>query len=288
MNSILVEPQFRLLDCTGVHTLLDWARNEGWNPGYHDAAIFYQTDPKGFYGFYDGDELIAGGAIISYSSNYGFMGLFIVSPRYRNSGLGRKLWYLRRDQLLARLQSPAIIGMDGVVAMQPFYQKGGFEIAYREERFKIKGRQHAIVAEVVPYNSSLWSEVLAYDAVCFGCMRLTFLKSWLRAFGHHAFVYDTPEGVKGLAVIRKAYDGYKIGPLFADNAAIAESLLQACLHTAAEEHVYLDVPVINQEAMELVQRYDGNYVFECARMYYGGAPAIDTDKIFGVTSFELG
>ena len=52
--------------------------------------------------------------------NLDLWGLFIVKPEYRAMGIGRKLWYQRRDLLISRLHNNASIGMDGVVAMQPF------------------------------------------------------------------------------------------------------------------------------------------------------------------------
>ena len=94
--------------------------------------MFWNTDPEGFFGFYLDDILIAGGAIISYQNEFGFMGLFIVHHDFRNKGIGKKLWYLRRDRLIDRLHSNATIGMDGVLDMQSFYSKGGFKIAFRD------------------------------------------------------------------------------------------------------------------------------------------------------------
>ncbi len=125
-------------------TLVHWAALEGWNPGLQDAAIFWATDPQGFYGYFEGDKLIGGGSIVSYDGQFGFMGFFIVHPDYRAKGLGRTLWQQRRDALLSRLQKDAAIGMDGVVAMQPFYQKGGFTIAYRDERYEKTGSAYPI------------------------------------------------------------------------------------------------------------------------------------------------
>ena len=55
--------------------------------------------------------------------------------------MGSKLWYKRRDALLARLNEGASIGMDGVVDMQPFYEKGGFQIAFRDERHEKIGEE---------------------------------------------------------------------------------------------------------------------------------------------------
>ncbi|MCF8076650.1 MAG: GNAT family N-acetyltransferase, partial [Desulfotignum sp.] len=51
---------------------------------------------------------------------------------------------------------------------------------------------------------------------------------------------------------------------------------------------YLDIPIVNTAAKNLVDQYHMTYVFECARMYYGRPPVLPTDKIFGITTFELG
>ena len=41
-------------------------------------------------------------------------------------------------------------------------------------------------------------------------------------------------------------------------------------------------------AMALVQRHGMVEVFGCARMYLGKLPAVANERIFGVTTFELG
>ena len=102
---------FHELDFEGVKTLVKWAEEEGWNPGPNDAEVYYATDSEGYYGFYDEDTLIAGGAIVSYNGEFGFMGLFIVKPEFRGQKIGRKFWYRRRDTLLSRLKEGASIGM---------------------------------------------------------------------------------------------------------------------------------------------------------------------------------
>jgi Acetyltransferase (GNAT) domain len=52
--------------------------------------------------------------------------------------------------------------------------------------------------------------------------------------------------------------------------------------------VILDVPEPNQTAMRLAERVGFAQVFETARMYAGPAPDLDVNRIYGVTSFELG
>ena len=280
--------QLRQIDIEGVKTLVNWAEKEGWNPGIHDAEVYFATDPEGFYGYFDNDELIAGGSIVSYQNAFGFMGFFIVKPEFRSAGIGRKLWYQRRDTLLKRLNPGASIGMDGVVAMQPFYKKGGFEIAFRDERHERVGSAFEIDKHISPIADSDFNEIMAYDKQCFGFSRPQFMETWLKLPEGKTFKYLEDGKLKGFAVLRKVNNGYKICPLFADDAQVAVELYKACLNAASGELVYLDIPVINKAAVELTRTFNTSFVFECARMYYGKAPDLDIDKVFGITTFELG
>ena len=279
---------FQKLDKSGLETLVEWARKEGWNPGKHDYDVFWKTDPDGFYGFYYQNNLIAGGAVVSYNGEYGFMGLFIVLPEYRGLGIGNKLWYLRRDFLLDRLNTGASIGMDGVVDMQPFYQKGGFEIAFKDERYECKGEEQIVSNQVSLIDPSDLPEILKYDTTCFGVKRETFILNWLKIPDSKTFKYVENGELKGYAVIRKVDTGYKIGPLFADDKNMAEELYKACLNGAIGHQVYIDIPLINSDAVQLVKKYKATGVFECARMYYGRTPNVNMDNIYGITTFELG
>lgn len=280
--------QFQQLDLNGLKTLMSWAEDEGWNPGPKDAEVFFATDPDGFYGYYHDGELIAGGSIASYNGRFGFMGLFIVKPEYRSAGIGRQLWHQRRDTLLSRLNDGASIGMDGVLAMQPFYRQGGFEIAFRDERYVKTGTTFDVHKNISPITETDLDTVLAYDTDCFGFPRPKFMHPWLFLRGNKTFKYTEDNIIKGFAVVRKLISGYKIGPLFADNATIAEELYKACLNAVQGEQLYIDIPVCNEAAVEMVSEYEAEYVFECARMYYGAPPTIDMNKVFGITSFELG
>jgi len=280
--------QFRKLDLHGLKHLVLWAEKEGWNPGPDDAEVFFETDPDGFYGYFDNNDLIAGGSIVSYDKACGFMGFFIVKPEYRSLGIGRKLWYQRRDTLLQRLKPAATIGMDGVLAMQPFYKKGGFEIAFRDERHAKVGTACKIDRNISSITDEDFTTIMAYDQKCFGFPRPGFLKSWLKLPGVKTFKYVFDGKLKGFAVVRKASSGYKIGPLFADDANIASELYKACLNSAIGEPLFLDIPMKNQAAAGLAKSFNTTYVFECARMYYGKSPHIEIEKVFGLTTFELG
>ena len=54
------------------------------------------------------------------------------------------------------------------------------------------------------------------------------------------------------------------------------------------EPVYIDIPMINYGAIHIVKKYDAKYVFECARMYKGNPPKVNINRVYGITTFELG
>ncbi|NJD07851.1 MAG: GNAT family N-acetyltransferase [Methylococcaceae bacterium] len=278
----------RPMSRTELDVLVEWAAAEGWNPGRNDAQIFWDSDPKGFIAAELGGELVAGGSIVSYGGRCGFMGFFIVRPDQRGRGLGKRLWFHRRDLLITRLRSPAVIGMDGVFNMQDFYGRGGFVFSHRDRRFEGIGAASETAAALVDLSEVPFAELLRFDTSHFPAPRETFLRAWITQPGSCALGVLREEALCGYGVIRPCRRGYKIGPLFATNEGIAEALFRGLSDFAVGESIFLDVPEDNPEGIALAQRHSMNEVFGCARMYYGPPPVLPSGEIYGATTLELG
>lgn len=264
-----------------------WAAAEGWNPGLHDADIFWSTDPAGFVCVERAGEVIGTGSVVSYDGNFGFMGFFIVRPDLRGQGIGRRFWQWRRDTLQARLSPGAAIGMDGVFDLQPFYAQGGFRFTHRNLRFAGTARTHASDRSVEKLGSLPFTLVEAFDHQHFGFARERFLRPWIQPRGGEALALVEGETIIAQGVIRPCREGYKIGPLFAISAKAADRLFRALTSPFAGAPVYLDAPENNPAALALAARHELSEVFGCARMYHGPAPVLPWHQIFGVTTFEL-
>ena len=271
-----------------VDELVAWAAAEGWNPGLHDADIFWQTDPEAFIAAELNGELIGGGAITSYDGRFGFMGFFIVKPEYRGHGYGDTLWHWRKDHLLQRLSDGAAIGMDGVFNMQPYYARGGFEFSHRDVRFQGMGVKAGSDASIVDLKQVPFNAVIEFDTRCFPVPRARFLQAWIHQADSLALGSLQDNHLNGYGVIRRCGTGCKIGPLFAENHNIAEKLFTALGGFAPGEAIFLDVPENNPDAVQLAGRHDMQEVFGCARMYLGPKPILQDECIYGVTTFELG
>lgn len=273
--------------------LVGWAAQEGWNPGLHDAELFWATDPEAFIAAELDGELIGGGAITTYGNEYGFMGFFIVRPEYRGHGFGDTLWHARRERLLARLRPGASIGMDGVFAMQDYYAKGGFVFSHRNLRFRKEiadkpplgtvGDEGIVLLDEVPFK-----QLLDYDRSCFPAPRQVFLEKWITQPDSRALGCLRAGELVGYGVVRRCQEGCKIGPLFANDLQAAEALYAQLAAFAAGGALFLDAPENNPIAMAMVQQHGMEEVFGCARMYLGPVPAVAEERVFGVTTFELG
>jgi len=264
---------------------IDWAASEGWNPGLYDVDCFYAADPEGFLVGELNNEPIATISAVKYGETFGFIGFYIVKPEYRGQGYGIQIWNAALERLSGRN-----IGLDGVVAQQSNYKKAGFELAYRNIRYEgLSGGTQPENPEVIDLSRLPFDAVDAYDRPFFPGNRTQFLKSWLNQPESIALGIMQKGKLAGYGMVRACRSGYKIGPLFADSPELAESLfISLKAGVMPGKPIYLDVPEMNQDAVALAEKHKMKLVFETARMYTGTCPDLPLNRLFGVTSFELG
>ena len=261
----------------------DWAAAEGWNPGLADAACFATVDPFGFLiGEIDGAPA-ATVSCVNYDDRFAFLGFYIVRPDLRGRGHGLRIWKAAMAHAGART-----VGLDGVVAQQDNYRKSGFRLAYPNVRYGGTVAPAAVPAGIVPLADIAFASLEADDATVFPAPRRAFLQTWLDTPGHlgRAFVRDSR--LAGWGVIRPCRSGAKIGPLVADDRAAAEAVYSALISAHGGGEVFLDVPSVNGDAVALAQSHGLAPVFETARMYTGPIRPLRIERVFGVTTFELG
>jgi GNAT superfamily N-acetyltransferase len=264
----------------------DWAAAEGWNPGLADAACFATVDRDGFFiGEIDG-EPAATVSCVNYDARFSFLGFYIVRPDLRGRGYGLRIW----NAAIAHAQG-RVIGLDGVVAQQDNYKKSGFRLAYANVRYggAVAAPPAARApAGVVALSEIPFAAVAADDATVFPAPRAAFLRAWIDTPGHVGRALLRDGKLAAWGVIRPCRTGRKIGPLVADDHAAAEAVLAALLEGAGDGEVFLDVPSVNRDAVALAQALGLAPVFETARMYTGAIAPLRLERVFGVTTFELG
>jgi ribosomal protein S18 acetylase RimI-like enzyme len=271
-----------------VDFALELAAREGWNPGLHDSQCFAAADPDGFLVAEVDGRPVGCISVVSYGGRFGFLGLYIVVPEFRGQGIGWRMWTQGMQRLAGHL-----VGLDGVPAQQDNYRKSGFVLAGQNVRYA--GRADAAkatrsgAATIVPLAKVEFAAVCADDRRVFPAPRERFLRAWIDMPDATALACVDGSRLLGWGVIRRCRAGHKIGPLVADSSAIATALYEAlCGTVAGADSVYLDVPVPNAAAVALAESHGMRGVFNTARMYTGAAPPCEIERVYGVTTFELG
>ncbi len=262
----------------------DWAAAEGWNPGLADAACFATVDPGGFFIGEVGGAPAASVSCVNYDERFAFLGFYIVRGDLRGRGYGLRIW----NAAIAHAR-PRTIGLDGVVAQQGNYRKSGFQLAYANIRYGGSvAPLPAPPAGIVPLTDVPFASVEADDATVFPAPRAPFLRAWISARGHVGRALVRDGSLAAWGVIRPCRSGSRIGPLVADDRAAAEAIFAALVAAAGPGQVFLDVPSVNRDAVALTHDHGLAPVFETARMYTGAIRPVRLERVFGVTTFELG
>lgn len=280
MNALII----RTMRPDEISIAVDWAAAEGWNPGIADAACFASVDPEGFLIAELDGAPVATVSCVNYDAGFAFLGFYIVRADVRGEGYGLQIWNAAIAHAVAR-----VIGLDGVTAQQANYKKSGFQLAYANVRYGgIVATPAAPRADIVALSDVPFAAVEADDATVFPAPRSAFLRAWIGAAGHIGCALMCNGRLAGWGVIRPCRNGFKIGPLVADDRASAEAVLSALIAKVRGGEIFLDVPGVNRDAVALAQDFGLAPVFETARMYTGAISPLRLQRVFGVTSFELG
>ena len=267
-----------------VSIAVNWAAAEGWNPGLADDICFAAVDREGFFiGELDGAPA-ATVSCVNYGGRFAFLGFYIVREDLRGRGYGLRIW----DAAIAHAGT-RVVGLDGVVAQQDNYRKSGFQLAYADVRYggtiesSRPPQPGTIALTELPFAA-----IEAYDATVFPAPRTVFLRQWIATPGHVGRALRRDGRLAGFGVVRPCRKGHKVGPLFADDRTAAEAVLSALLASVGVGEIFLDVPGINPDAIALAQDLGLAPVFVTARLFTGAIAPLRLDRVFGVTTFELG
>jgi len=292
MSNLRIRP----LQPEQIDQVTDWARCESFAPGVGDIEIYRHTDRQGLWLGWLGPEPIGCIAGVRYNLDYGFIGLYIVRPEHRGHGYGRKLWCHALDHL-ADLRC---VGLEAAPERIDDYAGWGFLPASpttRWQRIDSDGCDQLVGA--LPQGLQLLDgaaipavAVQLYDAQRELSPRPHFLADWLEhPAGSVKALIDAEGRCHGFGRIRPCLlprgEGWRIGPLLADNQALAALLIRHLLVQHAGV-VLIDTPGANPAAGPLMVDLGFERVGGTLRMYRGTLPPVPLDDVFALACLELG
>lgn len=231
-----------------LEMMLGWAAAEGWNPG-KDHKFYFDMDNKGYVLIFADEKPIGCIAAVRYPDKFSHIGIFIVVPDYRRLGLGDRLFKSAIHYLGDRA-----IGLCSVPQQIPRYASYGFEEEYPIERFyresppKLENKS-SFFSHPHSRSKKWFEQVCEYDRTVFKHDRRKLLRSMLDNPNIFGVVCHKKNEVIGYGLVRPCLKGFRIGPIFADNAESAKSLGERLFDLIpGGEPVILDIPRPNPDA----------------------------------------
>lgn len=273
---------------------LQWAADEGWNPGKQDALAYLAADPSGCFILELDNTPIASIMAISYTKEFAFIGLYIVRPEYRKQGYGKMLW----EHAIRYLKDNACTGLYAVPSQVSNYKRSGFNSSFKILRWAGISKTNKINIEVssdtiLTDDSSKYIESMAlYEQSIFKVKRTGFINSLIKMLGTCCIIALTPDlSIKGFIISRQCVDNsYRIGPLYANDLKTAEKLIEQSIKKIGENNnIFMDSPEPNSFSAELAEALNLKHINEndTFAMYKGPLPNIENDKVYALTSLEL-
>lgn len=266
-----------------LETVLDWAAEEGWNPGRDDAAAFLAADPDGFLVRKLSGKPVSAISVVNHSDSFAFLGLYLCHRDHRGQGHGLAVWHAGLAHAGQRT-----VGLDGVPDQQANYARSGFSAAGATTRLTGGTELRASGATRRPDPQDLPS-LLESERSLSGYDSRRFLSGWFRDTPWRRTRILTDHGrLAGYGTVRACRRGAKIGPFRARDAEAARALLCDLAGAFGAGPVSLDVPDGATGLGSLLEGLGFLPSFSTARMYLGTPPASGADAFRSIATLELG
>ena len=284
MSALAIRPMNR----ADLDTAIDWAAAEGWNPGLTTPTAFFAADPEGFLMGFLGDEPVACISVVSYGDAYGFLGFYICRPDIAAAATAQR-WAggdrpaRRTYDRPRRRRRPAgelrQVGVRARPSQHPLRRTWQGRARPADARHGRAARQPC---RRRPARSSPMTRLFA------GATREISARMGGARPGGERLPCARTRRSADTAAIRPCREGYKIGPLFADTPEIAERAVRRARPAPARR-----AGVPRRARAESRCGRAGRAPRHGAGVRDGAhvsrpAPDLPLDRIFGITTFELG
>eukprot|EP01040_Poterioochromonas_malhamensis_P016918 gene16918-19322_t len=276
-------------------THLGLSAEEGWNPGPNDWRSFSAIDPSGFFvGVKDG-EIVACISALRVDPNHGYIGYYICKKEHRGKGYGLPLFQAGLKKLWD--EGISCIGLDGILMQVPNYEKSGFVPYFESTRYLfVKSSSSPLAAEeqsriVNAKDNELHEERLRDILALQQSIQTITYESYYRALFQDENVkalsyYSSDNEIVGFGVIRPAMEGYRLGPLYANDAEVARVLFKALVgDLSLGSKVIMEIANVNTSALGLDLK---PLAAVCMHMYTQPPPPSDLSRVFALQSWTIG
>lgn len=245
-----------------------------WNQTQADWRRIWSYEPEGcFVAVFEG-RIVGTATTTRYGQIVAWIGMVLVDEAYRCRGIGRALL----QRCLAALSTIRAVQLDATPLGQPLYEKLGFRTLWVLHRWELNRAEAEPAREMSasgePIRCREWREadldrMVELDRKAFGAARAVMLQRLARE--SRATIVAAPMNgfVSGVGMLRNGSRADYLGPVAADSAAAAESIVLRLIGKSDAGAIYWDIPEANTAAVGMAQRLGFKQQRPLVRMAFG-------------------
>jgi GNAT superfamily N-acetyltransferase len=236
-------------------------------------------------------RIVATTATLPYGGRFAWISMVLVTGDYRRRGLATKLMQWAMRDLAAGDLVPVL---DATPDGRAVYRRLGFEDSWGFQRLRRERRGAGATlappagVTVRPLAQADWPALCAYDAAAFGADRGAVLAGLRGRLAAADLVATRGDSIAGFLLGRDGGLAAHIGPLIADDQAIARALVARALD-AIEGPLFIDLADSKAELRSFLDAHGFAAVRPFTRMLCGASTRFDnTARTFAVVGPEFG
>ena len=220
------------------------SRASGWNQTLGDWRTLLSLGPGLFRVAVRGSDVVASGGAVCHGEDLAWICMILVRPDERGHGLGTRIF----DEVLERARARVtagrlrVIGLDATPAGRILYLKRGFVDGPSLVRLRRAPGTTSTTGggKPVALTASDLEAVLVHDRSVFGADRGPVLRELAHSAPELARVVRDGDRVRGYCFGRHGEQADQLGPVVADDEALARGARRARISGRAPAHA--DVP----------------------------------------------
>jgi GNAT superfamily N-acetyltransferase len=237
------------------------------------------------------DRIVATTATLPFDGRFAWVSMVLVTADYRRQGLATQLLRLAMTDLAAARLVPVL---DATPDGRAVYRRLGYQDSWGFQRYLRKERRADVPAvsagdvTIGPITEPDWSEACSYDAAAFGAERKGLLGDLRGRLPAAELVARRGGRVVGLLLGRDGRIAAQLGPLIAEDDAIACALLGRAVD-ALDGPLFVDLADAKTEVRGFLEARGFAAARPFTRMLYGRSERFDDPiRTFAVVGPEFG
>ena len=268
------------------------SRASGWNQTLGDWRTLLSLGPGLFRVAVRGSDVVASGGAVCHGEDLAWICMILVRPDERGHGLGTRIF----DEVLERAQARVtagrlrVIGLDATPAGRILYLKRGFVDGPSLVRLRRAPGTTSTTGggKPVALTASDLEAVLVHDRSVFGADRGPVLRELAHSAPELARVVRDGDRVRGYCFGRHGEQADQLGPVVADDEALARELVLSALGVPRQRPLILDARALPRWLAALAE-LGFREERPLTRMYLGDArPTALPEHELGILGPEFG